>query len=583
MAVKIDERFGLQQERTSSDVYVPPSTASDNFGAGIGLGFKETTIGLVQDLTLKEKAKRGENRITQEDWNEQHPYYVEDVDWYEELTTDVAKNIRDYRAQVETAEILSNRASGWGKAAQFGGTFAGAMLDPINIVPVGFGASLLGKSLAIGVGNAILDTAIYAPLAESTEEIRGRDLTFKDHAINAGFAFGAGYGLSVLGTGFGKFARAMGTTKTGDIALIKETEVHDREIKDSNIAPPNTVIDINAAHSRGIATKVKGGTTSTSANFIRSFDIDGIEGAIHIDARGIVYASGDAGRVKLEIDEDGAIKLTGKIENVARILPTVRELSSKDTIKITSEGKTETLTPDNIDERINQIVTEQNANTQLGGDKIDRFRVLVGDERYDLEIDEVTGEVTAGYIVKQRANGQIRKGRKLTNDELEAVKTQFLNEQHSFVGRVNSTARRVDEDAQAVNIDARSGKQKIKDNISKVTKALNETDGDEQVAVNSIRGKNFTNNATPEGAMAAFLSQPIVSERTMGEIGYRIVKDDAGNRTIVPIKDFNTSNLDVEQTAFRNSVIAFETKVKALQTKREAKKKFHTCMITNGA
>lgn len=583
MADRIDEKFGLQQERTLSDVYVPPSTASENFGAGVGLGFKETSIGLIQDLTLKQKAKRGENRILQEDWNEQHPYYVEDVDWYDELTTDVAKNILDYRAQVQTAEILSERASGWGKAAQFGGTFAGAMLDPINIVPVGFGASLLGKSLAIGIGNAILDTAIYAPLAESTEEIRGRDLTFKDHALNAGFAFGAGYGLSVLGTGFGKFARAMGTTKTGDEALIKETEIHDRDIKDSTIAPPNTVIDINAAHNRGAATKVSGGTASTTANFIRSFDIDGIEGAIHIAPDGRVYASGDAGRVKLEIDEDGSIKLTGKIKNVARILPTVRELSSKDTIKISSEGKVETLTPDNIDARINEIVTEQNVNTQLGGDRIDRFRVLVGDERYDLEIDDVTGEITAGYIVKQRENGQFRRSKKLTNEELEAVKTQFLNEQHSFAGRVNATARRVDEDAEAVNIDARSGKQNVKENTQKVMKTFKETDGDEQAAVNSIRGKNFVNNATPEGAMAAFLSQPIVSERTMGDIGFRIVKDEAGNRTIIPIKDFDAGNLDVEQTAFRNSVLAFQNKVKELQTKREAKKKFHTCMITNGA
>ncbi len=582
MAQGIDEKFGLRTERNLSEVYVPPSTVGENVSAGIGLGFKETSIGLIQDLTLKQKAKRGENLIEQNDWNESHPYYVDDIDWYDELTTDVAKNIRDYRAQVEEASILSQRASGWGKAAQFGGTFVGAMLDPINIVPVGFGASLLGKSLAIGVGNAILDTAIYAPLAESTEEIRGRDLTFKDHAINAGFAFGAGYGLSVLGTGFGKFARAMQTTKTGDTALIKETTKHESAIKDSNIAPSNTTIDINAAHSRGSATKVSG-TASTSNAFIRNFDIDTLEGAVHIDARGIVFEKGDAGRVKLEIDADGSIKLTGKIENVARILPTIRELSDIDTIKISSEGKVETLTPDIIDARINEIVTQQNVNTQLGGDKIDRFRVLVGDERYDLEIDEVTGEITAGYIVKQRKNGQLRRGKKLTKDELEAVKTQFLNEQDSFVANVNATARAVDETADAVNTDARSGKEQVNENSQKVITKLNDTDGNEQAAVNAVRGSNFVKNTTPEGAMAAFLSQPIVSERTMQEIGFRIVKDDAGNRTLIPINNFDAGKLDVEQTAFRNTVVAFQNKVKELQTTREAKKKFHTCMITNGA
>ncbi len=583
MVTRVDERFGLDTERTQQDVYVPPSTITDNLGAGIGLGFKETSIGLIQDLTLKQRAKRGENIIPQEDWNESHPYYVDDIDWYDELSTDVAKNIRDYRAQVDEAQILSQRASGWGKAAQFGGTFVGAMLDPINIVPVGFGASLLGKSLAIGVGNAILDTAIYAPLAESTEEIRGRDLTFKDHALNAGFAFGAGYGLSLIGTGFGKFARAMNTTKTGDTALIKETQRHDKEIGDSSIAPPNTVIDINAAHSRGAATKVSG-TASTSASFIRNFNIDNtLEGAIHIDARGIVYAKGDAGRVKLEIDKDGSIKLTGKIENVARILPTVREISDIDTIKISSEGKVETLTPDNIDARINEIVTQQNANTKLGGGKVDRFRVLVGDERYDLEIDEITGEITAGYIVKQRANGQIRRGKKLNSEELEAVKTQFLNEQDSFVGQVNATARAANETADAVNTDARSGKASVNENSKKVITRLNETDGDEQAAVNSIRGSNFVKNTTPEGAMAAFLSQPIVSERSMQEIGFRIVKDDAGNRTLIPTKDFDVGRLDEEQTAFRNTVIAFQNKLKDMQTQRDAKKKFHTCMITNGA
>ena len=112
---------------------------------------------------------------------------------------------------------------------------------------------------------------------------------------------------------------------------------------------------------------------------------------------------------------------------------------------------------------------------------------------------------------------------------------------------------------------------------------MNETDGDEQAAVNAVRGKNFVNNTTPEGAMTAFLSQPIVSERTMNEIGFRIVKDDAGNRTLIPIKDFDADNLDVEQIAFRNTVLTFQNRVNELRVKRDAKKNFHTCMIGNGA
>ena len=102
---------------------------------GIKSGFDETTLGFAKDLKLKHPSRLGIHPITQNDWNEQHPQWDEDIEWYDGLTVDIARNVREYRAEQEQKAQLLNRTDGFGKALNFGGTFLGAMVDPINIIP----------------------------------------------------------------------------------------------------------------------------------------------------------------------------------------------------------------------------------------------------------------------------------------------------------------------------------------------------------------------------------------------------------------------------------------------------------------
>ena len=569
----IVERFPLQVE-TERDKFAPESTILQNLSAGFSNGLKETTLGLAKDLKIKQEAKKGIDIIPQAEWNESHPYWVDGIDWHDELSTNAAKNIRDYQSFQTELQTLSQRASGGYSISQFAGTFLGAMVDPINIIPIGLGAGLVGKSLAVGLGNALLDTAIYAPLAEYTEEVRGRDLTFEDHALNAAFAFGAGAGLHAFGTGASKFIRAMGTTKDGNTNIkIQESKKHDAQIVDQT----EPVFDINAAHSNGQAFKIAG-TTNTSSNFIRNTSIDSFDVPVYVDSRGIIFANSGEGRIKLQL-VDNEINLNGNLKNIARLLPTVRSIAPDNNIKIVSDARTEVLTAENIDLRINEIVAETKVETKLGSDKLDRFRIDVDKTKYDLEIDEVTGEVTAGYFV--RANG--RRGKKLKANELEAVKQGFIkSSNNNAVSPVGNNVRPATETSTTIIDDQRSGTQSTKQNAQVVQQTLKDTGGDEQAVVNTIRGQNFIANATPEKAMSAFLSQPIMSERTLREAGFRIVKEKDGNRTLIPIKDFDASKLDEEARMVRDLVVRFQSKLDELSTKTKSKKELNTCLVQNG-
>ena len=455
----IDERFPLQSPAGLQDVYVPYSSVGQNLKIGFRNGFKETTIGLVRDLVMKQNAKQGINLISQEDWNEDNPYFVEDVDWHDELSTDIAKNVREYRAHQDEMQMLSQRAGGKGYSiSQFVGGFGGALMDPINIIPVSLVGGVLAKSLKVGVYNMLLDTAIYAPLAEYTEDIRGRDLTLTDHAINAGFAFGAGATFNAILAGGGAFIRSLPLSKSNNKQKQKIILDNDKKLCTGNITGTNKQIDINAAHSRGTATKI-GGTASTASNFIKNYNLNEV-GKIYVDEKGLVFSKGGEGRTKVEL-VDNNLEVTGDLKNIAKLLPALRTIAPDiDNLKIKSASVTETIARENIDTRITELLdTVEGA--KVGSDKINRYRITVGDEKYDLEFDEVTGEITAGYIVKQRKNGEFRRSKKLNADELEAVKRGFEEDNANFINKTNRESRNIDETADEVIVDARSGSTTI--------------------------------------------------------------------------------------------------------------------------
>lgn len=579
----IDKRFGLGSATNNPlDEYKPESTTYENLAIGFENGLKETTIGLLRDLKLKSDAKQGINLIAQEDWNEDNPYYVEDVDWYDELSYDVAKNIRDYRAHQNEMSNLASRAKGGYSIAQYVGGFAGAMVDPVNLIPFGFGlgGSLLAKSAKIGAYNALLETATFAPLSEYTEEIRGRDVGINDHLLNAGFAFGAGATFNVLGTTGMAVLRSLKHSATGNKKKQEFILDNDKKLPDNNIGPLNSSIDVNAAAARGTASKITGGKASTAANYIKNYNLNE-SGKIYVDEKGLVHNEGGAGRTEIEL-VDGQLQISGDVKNIAKLLPALKEIVPEvDSIKIDSPSIKETISNENIDTRINELL-ETNPTSKIGTDAIDRFRIKIQDDQFDLEIDSTTGEIVAGYIVKRRKNGELRRSKKLTNDELETVKQRFEEDNANFVERTNQQSRKVDETADVVVEDARSGKQKVNNNGRTITRVLRETDGDEDLAVDTIRGKTFEKAIEDGDIVDAVLSIPGFSERTIREAGFRIVRTD-GKRDLVEITDFNANNLEPEETSMRNLIFKIIEKRRVRKVTAEGKKTKDACMLLNGS
>ena len=138
-ALTPSSKFGRIQQPT--DLQIPKSSVLENLGIGAKQGFEETTIAYAKDYNLLQRARSGEDDIIPfDEWNESNPYYREDISWSEDLSWNIARNIQDEFSLQEEALAITERATGLGKVARFGGMFAGAALDPINFIPFTFGA-----------------------------------------------------------------------------------------------------------------------------------------------------------------------------------------------------------------------------------------------------------------------------------------------------------------------------------------------------------------------------------------------------------------------------------------------------------
>ena len=578
-----NDRVGLPKvvdER--QDSYIPPARYRDLLWEGIKSGFDETTLGFANDLKLKHQSNLGINLITQNDWNEQHPQWDEDIEWYDGLTVDIARNVREYRAEKNQQAQLLNRTDGFGKAINFGGTFLGAMVDPINIIPIGFAGNTLAKAAKVGLTTMAIDASLYAPLAESTEEIRGRDIGIADHFQNAAFAFGAGGALSVLGSSVPKFVRYMTSTKNYDGRKSTLVENAQKDVKETLTQPNNTRIDINRLSAAGRAKQVSF-KAKTSANFIGKLDSTARGVTVYVDERGLMYKSADDSRVRVDVTDDGIV-VRGNKKLAVKLLPTLTSLAPEDNIRIIgNDGKVELLTPETAQQRITELLQQENiTSTSFGADDVTKQRVEIGDKKYDLEFDEITGEVIAGYevVLKGKKDPQWRARTKpLSQDELDALENAFEQDTINWQNTTNRNARSVNETADVVN-DSRSGREKLNANADRVETKLNET-ADEEIAIDTIRGKAFNDAKARGDIVAMVLANPIISETTLREVGFRIVRQE-GVRRLVPITDFDAKNLDEFTQALRNEILEIVEYGRQIELEKTGRKELSACMVNNG-
>ena len=554
-----------------SDIQVPKSGVLENLGAGARQGFEETTIAYLQDANLLLRAKNGaDDTIPVEEWNESNPYYREDIKWSEDLTWNIARNIQDELAIQETANALYERATTGGKIARYGGMFAGAALDPVNLVPFSFGAvkaaSWLERAARVGAANAVIEATTITPLGIAVEKARGIETDVSDVARNIGFAFGAGAGLSVLADGAkGAFKAARSMITPVDKKVIDDMDNLKSPLDDETVTP-----EINLVATKAIVgtKKINGTVDSTDSNLLKNYNVNNIDQTITVKTDGTVITGAADKGVKI-FKDDKFLVVEGTSADIVKILPTLQTRIEKNNfpqieIRFTDTLNDEIIAVERIADRTKALEQQTGIVAKLDENIVQRTRVEIEDQTFDIEIDSATDKVKEIYIVKN--NRRVKKLNKVEKEQaIETLReTVELRKNTLNTELQDRSPKKIDRQI----VDNRGGRQEA-DELLKSKEAYR--DKDIITAADEGRGAVYNQTAKDIDTMiSAVLSQPIFKKRHLDDLGITWNK--------------NTGELTIRNAdeAVKDPIgrVLVELKNKQQQLKKEQKalEELHVCL-----
>jgi|TARA_R110000868_G_scaffold234986_1_gene488708 hypothetical protein len=561
--------FGKVLEK--SDIQVPKSGVLENLGAGARQGFEETTIAYLQDANLLLRAKNGvDDAIPVEEWNDTNPYYREDIKWSEDLTWNVARNIQDELAIQETANALYERATTGGKVARYAGMFGGAVLDPINIVPFTFGAAKaatwLERAARIGAANTIIEATTITPLGIAVEKARGIETTASDVLTNLGFAFGAGAGLSVLADGaVGAFRAARSMRTVTDKKIVEDMDTLKSPLDDEKVTS-----EINLVATKAIigTKKINGTVDSTDSNLLKNYNINNVDQPINVKTDGTISTGNTDNGVKI-FKEDKFLVVEGTSKDIVKILPTLQTRISSDKfpqieIRFTDTLNDEIIAVERIADRVKALEQQTGVKAELDTTIVERTRVEIEDQTFDIELDNTTDKVKEIYLVKNS-----RRVRKLNKEE-KAQAIETLSQTVELRKNTLNTELQ-DRSPQKIDrqiVDNRGGRQESDELLS--SKEAYRTK-DIITAADEGRGAVYNQTSKDIDTMiTAVLSQPVFKKRHLDDLGITWNK--------------NTGELVIRNTdeAVKDPIgrILVELKNKQQQLKKEqqALEELHICL-----
>jgi len=253
-----------------------PSSMLENFSESLGLFFREdiSPAGAIQQFVHRDKEKiakdaatrkelralRKEGKIPEEVWKsnrKESPEWEDStqVDYdYEAISKYAADNglntpVIDYSEGADRvsnilaekrakAEDVFSRAKLGGKVAQVGGTVAGSLTDPVNILtmPLGNaisaqkGLSIIQHALFQG-GLAGVSEAIIQPDVINWKHEIGVEHTNKDAILNIAAATGGGFALEGLLRGLGKTIKTFKPKNQVEADALKRVESFADEVE----------------------------------------------------------------------------------------------------------------------------------------------------------------------------------------------------------------------------------------------------------------------------------------------------------------------------------------------------------------
>lgn len=578
--------FGGEPEKGLT--YVDPTTVQrpkagffDNIGIGFESGIKETSLSLLQDLALSQKAKksRGDN-IAKEDWNETHPYWVEDVEWTDELSNDVARNIFEERGFESEVAAISARSTTSGTVGRFVGGFGGAIFDPINLVPLGYGITAskgIWNAVKIGAGtNLLLESAIYTPLAFATQDVRGRNVTAENIAQNLVFATAIGGLLPGAGMGIKRaFTRSL--ADSGKLPISQKISDDMDNIPDNT--PSSQLVAELTTIGQGTPRSQKFSKFDTE--YLPNIKMNTIVDTVTVDSRGVKqpleYKGDDAVQI---IPGNNVVTLSGNIKTITKILPTIKNnLEGIENIQIQKNGNI--IKADDIDVAIKSLAKKHGVKPELDEALKVKVRTKLDDTEYDIEVDPKTDEIKAVFETTMQKKGdptgakQKVKGRKLKQEEANPIVTKILDNikekqklAPTTVARENSPANQIQNET---GIDAENVEvKKFEENTRK---------DNTQTSHDKLVNDEFAKiSRLPDGRIKGMIASNAINEKTYTEAGYAIVTGDDGVKTLRSIGDATTEGGKKTRTLIQKYIQKDREKIKQI----EADKKVVRCLQTNG-
>ncbi len=568
-ALTPESKFG--KVRSPSDIQQPKSSVLDNLGIGIKQGFEETTLSYAKDYNLLLRARAGkDDTIDFDEWNESNPYFREDITWSEDLTWDIARNIQDELAIQEEASAITERATGLGKITRYGGMFTGAVLDPINFIPFTFGAgkavSWLGKASRIGAANAVIEGTTITPLALAAKEARGIDFGVDDVALNLGFAFGAGFGLSAIADGArGAYRAARSQQIKVDKDVLDEVEKIKSPLDEGT---QSTDVDIVGAKTILGANRRTGTAEATDTNLLKNTNITNLtETPIIVRSDGIVSKNIKDRGARL-YKEDNFLVVEGSRFDVVKIIPTLQSRIDKNVypqvlFKFTDTLDDEVIAFERLTQRTKLLEKETGRTAKLDETQVERTRVKIEEESFDIELDDA-GKVKNVFNVK---NG--KRTTKLPKAEAQQ-KIRTLSETVELKKRQLNTEL---QDTSVKQIDKqlisnRGGRQSSDDLLK--TKEAYRTKNIVDAADES-RGTQYNQSAKQIDEMIkAVMSQPVFKKRQLDDLGITYNKN-TGELTIRNPNEAAKDNLG-------RILVDLKNKQQALKKEKQAVEELHLCL-----
>ncbi len=507
-------------EADGQNMYVPKAGFfdSDNWSAGFGEGQKYTSYSLLSDLGMKLNTVDPADTIDVDDWNETHPYWQDDVTWDQSLTLDVARNIFFTRKESENYFNLQQRSTTGGMVARGISIFGAAAFDPINLVAAPaavYAKAGIGAKMLWAAGANMLVEGSLMGVAYGTQDVRGQELTTSDIAWNLAAAAGIGAAFPVAGAGLRRLFTAKKVTDIpGDTSTSK--------------------VDYTPQQKQKINSQ-SGHTKQVKFNTVDNIDFSTID-SVKINAKGRLIDDGEG--VTVARTEDNIISITGKAEDVVKVLPSLTaRLGGFENISLKIDGRQTQVfkNAEEVSKAIKQIEKDTGVKAKL--DKPDTIlnEVKFKDKGYQIEFDQ-DGNLT-GRVFETTPAGKVRKKPMPENKAQEIIRAnqeQIKARRTAINKQVGSPDTNTNSNVGYETVDA---KLNYKKNYS--------TQSQVDASVSGQRKGFIDNHGNTETSFVALINSEVIKARDWFSAGYFI--NEAGER--IDLTQFRFADLTPRERA----------------------------------